>query len=162
MKTTNEKIDLIKKTKHLWHCTYCEPTQGWPGQWTVIWRSEDYYGKLSSSIESKERPTDTEIEKLLSSELAKRFKSTLRCDATRVAKLFLSKPYIAEIDGCKKEIENLVVRNSDELADCFVSHGIGHPLANQLFQRIKDIACAQEAMSELDNFIDRNIKKESA
>jgi len=155
-------LDLVKKTKHLWHCTYVELTKGWEksNHWTIIWRSEKYHGKISWSgpLKKKSKPSDEVIQKILEHELNERFESSLDCDAKKVAMYFLTEPMDAEISGCQKEIEKLVTQQSDELGKILesVSDSV---LGNELCQRVKDIAHAQESRDELRKFIERNLKK---
>lgn len=147
------KAELVKKTRHLWECTYLQPTQGWPGKWTVIWRSSEYHGKISGSIESKERPDERQVERCLTEELKQRFESNSIEDAKRVARLYFFQPVHAELEGCRKEIERIVTRGSDELAKA-LEPLTDNPLVNELFQRIKDIASAQETSEQIDKLID--------
>lgn len=79
------KTNVMLESAAAWDLANCEPTYGWPGQWTLIWRSEKYHGKISGSLKSKTKPTASRIRKVLLSELTERFSSTLRCDAKRVA-----------------------------------------------------------------------------
>lgn len=155
--TIKNKKYLVNKTKHLWLLTYLEPTQGWPTKWTVIWRTYEYHGKISGSIESKSKPDEKRVAKELVNELSRRFDSNLMCDAKRVAKIYLTEPLIAEIKGCQKEIENLIRENANELGN-LLTQVCENLKLNELMQRIKDIAQAQEHMSEIDKYIDN--KKE--
>lgn len=86
--TVPEKTMLLSKAA--WGLTYCEPTQGWPSQWTIVWRAEKYHGKIGTFIKSKNKPTAKKIDAALEKELLKRMRSMLRCDAKRVAYLWLS------------------------------------------------------------------------
>lgn len=80
---------LLLKSAVAWTPTHVEPTYGWPGQYTIIWRAPLFHGKIGAFFKGKHRPSKTELQKLLKRELLTRFRSPLRCDAKRVAYSYL-------------------------------------------------------------------------
>lgn len=81
--------ELLLSSSKIWAVSHVEPTYGWPGKYTIIWRAPDFHGKIGTSINSKSRPSKKQLEKLLKKELLERFNSPLRCDAKRVAYAYL-------------------------------------------------------------------------
>jgi hypothetical protein len=87
-----------------WKLTFAEEAKGWPGQWTLVWRCEEFHGKIGTFVKAKSKPTAARIKKALKQELIDRLRSPLRCDAKRVAYLWLQKngaELPAEIDTAK-------------------------------------------------------------
>jgi hypothetical protein len=80
---------LLLKSAACWTPTHVEPTYGWPGQFTIVWRAPDFHGKIGAFIKSKTRPSKKQIGDALKRELLTRFRSPLRCDAKRVAYSYL-------------------------------------------------------------------------
>jgi hypothetical protein len=80
---------LMLRSAEAWDLTYCKQTIGWPGLWTLIWRNDAWHGKLSSSLKQKKQPTKIQIKKCLEKELLERFQSVLKCDAKRIAFLYI-------------------------------------------------------------------------
>lgn len=87
--TIPEKTMLL--SRDAWRVTHCEPSLGWPGKWTVVWRCEEFHGKIGAIFKSKSKPTEKRLSKELNKELLERFKSSRKCDATRVAYQWLNK-----------------------------------------------------------------------
>jgi len=93
---SNRKIPLLTekillKSAKAWNLSHCEPTTGWPGQWTVVWRAPDFFGKIGKFVVSKKRPNKEQLKLELEALLLERFQSPLRCDAKRVAYSYLEK-----------------------------------------------------------------------
>jgi hypothetical protein len=89
------KLSIPEKTLLLslpaWKNTHCEPLRGHPGEWMLVWRAEGLHGKIGGFIKSKKSPSKSQVKNALRRELLRRFKSPLRCDAKRVAYLWLQK-----------------------------------------------------------------------
>lgn len=93
---------LLLESVACWHPAHVEPTTGWPGQYTLIWRAPDFHGKIGAFIKSKSRPSKEIVKAALKKELLARFRSPLRCDAKRVAYAYL------ESKGKTIPIDNIV------------------------------------------------------
>lgn len=110
------KLDLIKETMKLWERSYCEPTTGWPGTWTIIWRCEKYHGKISTSYKSKNKPSDKKINELLIKELNERLNiSKLQCSAQSVAFEHLRQPYIDLINEYKVKLIGIIINSPQKI-----------------------------------------------
>lgn len=89
MKKLKVSEKMLLESVKIWTLTHAEPTQGWPGSYTLVWRAPDFYGKIGCIIKSKKRPSKKRVQAALKQELLSRFKSPLRCDGKRVAYSYL-------------------------------------------------------------------------